>query len=146
MNNTQETPTFSDSALQKAVKELSPKIDSYHKSLDKISADIKSLETYLQKNGIGLDKSVGIGTYHEKEYSLRWEHWEPENKHRLTVAIYKDTGEKDENGWPEFKEENAYPLIECPAGIRIWANEYLPSLVKEIKEAVVEMGKAKTQE
>jgi len=143
MSKTKELPTFSDPSLQKAVKELSPKIDSYHSGLDKISADIKALETHLQNNGIALDVTKYLGTYLEKRIYLRWAHWTITDTYRLLVDFHEETERELEFGEHEWKLTDQKPLIECPASVRVEAVKGLPELVDKIKKGIAEMGEPK---
>jgi len=144
MSKTKLLPTFSDPSLQKSVKELSPKIDSYHSGLDEISADIKALENHLQSNGVALNVNVSIRSYGQNRLYLEWAHWPITDKYRLLVAFYEEAEAKDEYGDSKWQFAEHKPLIECPASVRVDAIKWLPGLVDKIKEGIVELNTVKT--
>jgi len=144
MSKNQNTPTFNNPELEKAVTDSSKPFDSYLNSLDKISQDIKALESFIISKGINKDFAGYILEINpKKSENIEWSLDESSGKHRLNYAIYKRfPASADENNChvPGYEElEKKIPLIEAPSNIRLKAAEYLPRFVKSFAKRVEEL-------
>ena len=116
--------SFHNSKLQEAVADSSKSFDSYLNSLDKISQDIKTLESFIISKGINKDfAGYVLDENPNKSENIEWSHDVSSGKHRLNYAIYECfPASVDENNFlvPGYKElEKKIPLIEAPSNIRL---------------------------
>lgn len=110
---------FNDSRLEELVDKLSPKFKNFQKNLDQTSADIRSLEKWLQSCGICFYADIALSNDECIAWSNEFGEW------RL---VYETT-----NG---LEPSDSTPLIETVVRIRLRAKPLLPKLLSKIAELV----------
>ncbi len=114
---------FHDQSLLNAVKASSQQLDNFQQKLDQATADIKSLEKYLQSTGLCLDLSVDVSAppYHAIGWDKVGDAW------RLVGYFWDD------------HDRCARPLAESSARLRLACQPFLPQLVKQITETLTSL-------
>lgn len=113
-------PEFHDVELQSIVPELQAAAQQRFQRLDKISADIKSMEKLFVKMAVPGFDFVSIGEGEDDEMALVWD--EDDQK----ILFFYPTRET---------EAEARPLIECSASIR--QEVYQAGLLKDLMRDAV---------
>ncbi len=114
-------PSFHDGALRRTLDEVGGTIESFAERLDKLSADIKQLEAYLDRSGVRVRVAVFVDGRNRE--SVSWERAEPD-RWRVTYTEMQ----ADELGL-------ACPLIEAPVDVRLRCRRILPDLLRAVAEA-----------
>ena len=147
-------PAVNSAELQSALQTASDKLDSYQETLNHISADIKTIETYLKQKSITFPFSYAMSFYLEGEefeecldFGVRIHGtchqellaWDEENDSGFRLRYVKTRREnttKDQRGrdLPTGKEGpleilERRPLIECKTHIRATAYNHLPKFL-----------------
>jgi hypothetical protein len=117
------TIQFNDKALNEIAQSVAGKFKNFQANLDKTSADIRSLEKWLQDCGICFYIEVDIGDHGSIAWASEADTW------RL---MYLSWG-SDENG---IEYRDTRPLIEMPVNVRLRARPHLSRLLGEIASLV----------
>ena len=157
MKNSQ-TPTFSSPELQKVVAAAKPVLEGVEEARNRVSNDIKALETYLQSLDLktsfrhptgecffpeddrvaaaALEYS-GSASGEIREEALVWS--EDKGSFRLLyeVSCWDGSVEVDSPGGPLFRDDNtlrreAKPLIETKFEVRKRMYQHLPNFVAHL--------------
>jgi hypothetical protein len=136
-------PAFHDPRLQEALEESAPTIEEFTARLDRLSADIKSLEAFLDKSAIRMAVRVKFAeeeprpsrgrswaaTDKESPFGefIAWDKGEPD---RFRIVYYKVVRGED---YPEEMDRSV--LIEAPLDIRVRARPALPDLLRKVSQA-----------
>ncbi len=153
-------PRFSTSKLQEAAHKHSPTITSFSANLDGISADIKTLEAWLQEHGVCLPFQVVVQTserlqcnqdahqyngpvirttelvkWDRQQETGRWRIFYVRMEERGSVAIDDGIIEFGPSFEPEVEAERR-PLSETPVEVRLRAYEKLPNLLQIISDSI----------
>lgn len=119
---------FKDPNLESVIQRYTPQFKTFQKNLDDTSSDIKTLEKWLQSNGICFRTSVSI----DRNTSLVWS--KSSGDWRLMLRCPPPEYEIEED---DDDETFCRPLIELPVKTRVEARNYLPLLIEEIAKLVV---------
>jgi hypothetical protein len=140
-------PEFHDPLLRQALEQGAPAIEEFTTRLDKLSADIKNLEAFLERSAVrmtvrvrfpdppGTRKRGGGRSWSDDEDEspygefLAWAKGEPD---RFRIIYYRVVSGGEE-GYPE--EHDNCVLIEAPLELRVRARPMLPQLLLKVSEA-----------
>jgi hypothetical protein len=117
-------PKFHDPDLAVQLATAAPRIESFTTRLNNLSADIKSLESYLERSAVRVRVCVTLSerlngggeyvTWDQNGSPERWRIWY----------------EKGLGG--SFINDDAIPLIEAPVDVRVRARRLLPELLRNV--------------
>ena len=166
-------PKFNSTALSNAMAETGDTLAGFQQSLDRVSDDIKALETFLTKSGINLPVRLEVGENIlglqdfgggflpedvdgcpieiEREY-LVWDKDQNE-KFRLQYqhSIHEGCMDLDGGGNKPYRvqaiprESEVRPLIECKLDVRISMLEQLPKFIAEFQRRLRPFSDLKNQ-
>lgn len=114
-------PTFNDAALRFALDYAKEVVEGNREMLDRVTADIRTLEDYLARSAIRIMVEAPLG----RDECIRWELAEPPRRWRI---LYRQG------------ESFAAPLLETKAVIRLRARGALPTLLRRVAEAAAMAG------
>jgi hypothetical protein len=124
-----DTPKFNSPQLNQAFQESRQEIESLRGNLDLISANIKTLEEYLDRQSVRIEVQ---GVPFKMEYVdfgiILWKRDEKSDRFRLML----EWG----NGFVPRTDYETKPLIECTAPIRIMAYSQLPEFIRKLAREV----------
>lgn len=144
---------FHSPSLSKAIAELEPYVGDFKNKADRISEDIKNLETYFSGKFLGVEIGINVqdhkideehmklfelaGMGQDLKFLLReflfWGKDETSQKFRLLYETHHLKGDKD-GSYQVISERK--PLIECSLFDRLRMSSKLPMLVEHIKNCL----------
>lgn len=125
-----DKPTFNSSVLQRTVTENLKRFRSFQDSLNKISADIQTLEKFLKDCGLNITYTwMTPESDSGRRLGLAWER--TENKDfRLTVQKFVLSDGFDGHEWVMDEDSSRQPLISQSSEIRRLLWVHLPKFVE----------------
>jgi hypothetical protein len=130
-------PEFHDPSLRQALDRGAPAIETFTSRLDKLSADIKNLEGYLDRSAVRINVCVRFPSdsqegneYGPAEY-LEWGKGEPD---RWRVLYYRTATHPEID---RLVQVDHGPLIEASVPVRVRARGALPLLLHAVADAAM---------
>lgn len=111
-----DTPKFASASMNLAMQDLAPLLTDYTGTLDKISADITSLEKLISESGFAIETWVAY--QNNQNYRVGWAKSEQEDKWRILFGFVNKAEQR--------------PLIETPTEIRLDCTGTLSNLMNAI--------------
>lgn len=127
-------PKFNSKNLQNVINENLKRFQAFQESLNKISADIQSLEKFLKDCGLNITYTW-MSPEHDNGYrlGLAWERTDGKD-FRLTVQKFEFHDEGSYGDYHLDEELSRQPLISQSSEIRRLLWTHLPSFVGELSQ------------